>query len=87
MAWFGASTYVRNKLAQKQMNEDFRTVFSGDIGTKVLNAILADLHFYGETMTEEDRILQNAAKRILYRLGKYKDGHDIEITKFLKGGE
>ena len=87
MAWFGIATYIKDKTISKQMNQDFQSVFSGDIGTKVLNAILTDLHFYGETITEEDRILQNAAKRILYRLGKYRDGKDIEITKFLKGGE
>ena len=85
--WFNVSTYVKDKIISKKMNEDFKVVFSGDIGTKVLNAILADLHFYGETITEEDRILQNAAKRILYRLGFYKDGNDLKITKFLKGGE
>lgn len=85
--WFNVSTYVKDKLIAKKMNEDFKTVFSGDRGTQVLNAILADLHFYGETITDEDRILQNAAKRILYRLGTYKDGNDLKITKFLKGGE
>lgn len=86
MSWFNPLTYVKDKQIEKQMHEDFKGVFSGERGDRVLNAILSDLHFYGEAINDEDRILSNAAKRILYRFGVYKDGNDIKITRFMKGG-
>ena len=67
------------------MNVEFRKVFRGEAGDRVLSSILKELHYYGEAVNEEDRVLQNAAKRILYRFGVYKDGNDLKITKFFKG--
>lgn len=84
--WFGINTYIKDKVARKEAQRDLKQVFSGDAGTRVLTLLAKELHAYGEILTEEDRILRNAWLRFIHHFGVYRDGNDLEITKFLKGG-
>ena len=61
-----------------------REVFALDVqgetqGKAALHYLLETLRFYHEALSDEDRYLQNAAKRILHDLGIWRDGQGSEI--------
>lgn len=58
-------------------------VFGSVAGRKVLEHMLADLHFFDEAVGEEERILRNYARRLLAIMGIWRPINAEEITSGL----
>ena len=84
--WFRPDVYIKDKILRKKAQAEFKHVFRGDEGARVLTCIGKELHAYGEILTDEDRILRNAWLRIIHHFGVYTDGNDLKITKYMIGG-
>lgn len=70
------------------MQVDFNAVFATPVGERVLDEIMHILHFTEPAQTERDIALQNAAKAIWHRLGKWGDAEKDRkrvIHTLLKG--
>lgn len=59
----------REDRESKQIQEDFRRVFSSEDGKRVLTYMLVDLGWFDEAGDERARILQNYAKHLLETMG------------------
>lgn len=58
---------------ERRRTQDFRSVFGSEAGKRVLGYMLADMHFFDEILnTEEERVLQNYARRILAYCGAWR---------------
>lgn len=85
MSWFPEfDGYTKQELDKIRL--EFRSVFSSEIGQRVLASILGVLRFYSTAETEEERVLQNAAKKILYLSGAWDEGKEIKILNSLLNG-
>lgn len=65
---------------KKRRQADYQAVFGSATGRRVLADILSDHGFFRESLTEEDRILANAARRILHKTGVWSPGDELAIA-------
>lgn len=77
---------------EKEIQKDYRSVFTSREGRKVLTHMLAELHFFDELqLTDEEIMLSNYAKRLLSHIGVWKGMNVQEIVNAFidikKGGE
>lgn len=71
---------VTDEKVKTRRQHDYRTVFDTPQGRRVLADILSDHGFYREALNDEDRILANAARRILAKLGAWEPGQELAIA-------
>ena len=68
----------------REIKEDFRRTFSSLHGRRVLGFLLADMHFFDEILSsEEERVLQNYARRILVYCGAWRGANVPAIVDAL----
>ncbi|MBO7733351.1 MAG: hypothetical protein J6S67_12375 [Methanobrevibacter sp.] len=67
--------------ADKKMTEYFRRVFTSKDGRIVLQQILTDLKFFDECIDEQDRVLNNYAKFMIFK--RLKVDNKSKITNLL----
>ena len=65
------------------IKEDYRRTFDTDIGRRVLAHMLTELHFFDESVSEEEMVLSNYARRVLYHLGVFRGNHIPDIVNYL----
>ena len=66
---------------RRRKTELYRAVFGTDAGRAVLTDILNDLGFIsGLIQNEEDRVLNNYARRLLRKLGIWKGNNIFHLT-------
>ena len=71
---------------EKRRVQDFRAVFGSEAGRRVLSFMLADMHFFDEILsTEEERVLQNYARRLLAYCGAWRGQNVPRIVDALMG--
>ena len=74
------------KSLQRSWAEKYRTVFSSSQdGIDVFEDLLTDLRLYETIDTDEDRILHNAAFRILDKMKIYEPSNMRMVTRNLLG--
>ena len=69
--------------AEFELAQLYVAVFGSVAGRKVLEHMLADLHFFDEAVGEEERILRNYARRLLAIMGIWRPVNAEEITNGL----
>jgi hypothetical protein len=81
MSWFNkdANFDLYEERERNVLSLLYQRVFNSDEGRTVLVHLLSSLRFYREIETEEDRILHNAALRILRYSGAWKEGTSDSI--------
>lgn len=67
----------------KEVRKAYNLLFTSVHGQKVLAHMLAELNFFGEVATEEDRILHNYAKRLLNNIGVIQGPNVPDIVRAL----
>lgn len=60
------------------VKEDYRRTFNTETGRRVLAHMLVELNFFGESVSEEEVVLNNYARRLLYHLGVLR-GENIPV--------
>lgn len=65
---------------KKNINDDYRYVFESEIGRRVLTHMLGELKFFPEALTEEDKALQNYARKLLRNIGIWDKDNSLNIT-------
>lgn len=63
--------------------EDYAVTFSGVIDCRTLTHILAECHFFRETMDPEEMAQRNMGLRILRNLGAIRPENYLKITAAL----
>jgi len=72
--------------ADRKRISDFRAVFATEAGRRVLCYLLADMHFFSEIVaSEEERVLQNYARRLLAYCGAWRGQNVPRIVDALMG--
>ncbi len=71
---------VTDESKKQRRQADYQAVFGNASGRRVLADILSDHGFFREALNEEDRILANAARRILHKLGAWSPGDELAIA-------
>lgn len=59
----------KEKEQDEEVRKAYNLLFTSSYGQKVLAHMLVELHFFDEITTEEEQVLSNYAKRLLYRIG------------------
>jgi len=72
-----------NVIFKDQINEDYKQLFASERGRRVLSHMLGELKFYPEAITDEDKALQNYARRLLMNIGIWEKGNALNIVKSL----
>ena len=84
---------IREMLSGRNLEEEkeielrkaYNLLFTSVPGQKVLAHMLAELHFFNEIDTEEERVLSNYAKHLLSRIGVWQGINvDHVVQSFLK---
>jgi hypothetical protein len=73
MSWFRTTFQQIPEARRHQQIQEFNETFSGPVGEHVLTAILTELYWFEEAANEEMMYCQNAAKRILRRMGAWDE--------------
>jgi len=68
---------------EDEVRKAYHLLFNSVHGQKVLAHMLAELHFFDEISTEEERILSNYAKRLLSNVGAWQGMNVPEVVKAL----
>lgn len=66
---------------EREVRKAYNLLFNSVHGQKVLSHMLAELHFFDEITTEEERILSNYAKRLLSNIGTWQGMNVPEVVK------
>lgn len=69
----------------RELSMTYRRVFNTPDGKIVLKDILEDLKHFDSAQNQEDTILQNYAKVILYKLGAYLDQNEDALVNMYCG--
>ena len=85
MAWIEDQLILKTEAADPKaflmVRLALQHAFSGPQGEMALGAILTTLRFHREAANDEERILQNGAKRILYLLGSWTPGNESTLNR------
>lgn len=69
----------------KFIESDFRSVFSGDDGMRVLTKILTDLCFFRACENPDEVALNNYAKQLLSYFGEWDVGYeDLIVSRLIR---
>ena len=69
--------------AEYELAQQYMAVFNSVVGRKVLEHMLAELHFFDETAGEVEEIRRNYARRLLAIMGVWRPVNAEEIVSGL----
>lgn len=72
--------FGRNK-EEQAMQRAYQRVFQTPMGQEVLADLLTRMHFFDETVNDEEVVLQNFARRMLHVMGIWQAANAPQIVE------